>query len=144
MTGRPPIPFRFETLPSGCTVPVSHKLDRDGYLLKRVPGTHRNEGFHRTAFRTFHNLDEIPAGFEIDHLCGERSCFNVNHLQMIPISQHRTATHQETNSFRKAAAHLAWRWTRMSNVELGRTFRLSVGRANTWIQEWELQKCGPN
>ena len=33
---------------------------------------------------------EIPEGYEIDHICRNRACCNIKHLQMLEGSQHAT------------------------------------------------------
>jgi hypothetical protein len=79
------------TTENGCYVPISHKLNADGYFRKRWANT--LEMFHRFIWRA-HNGD-IPEGYEINHLCGCRSCCNVKHLECIPGQEHTIKTNKE-------------------------------------------------
>lgn len=63
----------------------------DGYV--RVWDVPKPEGGrlvmrHRWFWETF--VSEIPNGFEVDHLCKNRRCCNLNHLQILPASTHRS------------------------------------------------------
>lgn len=102
-----PKPMRFVELDGGCLVCLSHKLNPDGYLRKswgssRKPAEREMEMFHRFIFRAHKNLEAIPDGFEIDHLCFNRACCNPAHLQMLPKSQHVAETNR-TRWLRRAA-----------------------------------------
>jgi len=80
-------PLRFETDPFGCYVVTSHKLNQDGYFRKRWPDD--IEMFHRTMWRLHHG--DIPEGYEVDHICGNRACCNVEHLRLLPKSDHKVS-----------------------------------------------------
>jgi len=56
---------------TGCT-------DHLGYGKMRWP---RSVYVHRIAYESVHG--EIPAGLVIDHLCRNRSCVNVEHLEAV-------------------------------------------------------------
>jgi hypothetical protein len=121
----------------GCLVPTSHKLDKDGYFHRRVPGGGgKREFYHRYVFRKHHGLDEIPEGFEIDHMCSNRACCNVGHLQMLPREIHKSETARETHARKKAMALMFWRWTDCNSSGLGDMFKVSAFTAERWIDEW--------
>lgn len=48
---------------------------------------------HRWFWELFHG--PIPAGYEVNHLCKNRRCCNVNHLECIPAKDHRSKDNGE-------------------------------------------------
>lgn len=86
-------PIRFVKNDDGCYLPLSHKLNKDGYFRKRWGSDGQVEMFHRFIWRA-HN-GEIPEGYEINHLCGCRACSNVEHLECIPGTEHTIKTNRE-------------------------------------------------
>lgn len=102
-----PKPMLFVQMDGGCCVCVSHKLNQDGYLRKswgssRVPADRVLEMFHRFIFRAHNNLEAIPDGFEVDHLCHNRACCTPSHLRLLTTTAHRIETNQ-TRWLRRAA-----------------------------------------
>lgn len=83
--------LRFVKMGDGCYVPLSHKLNRDGYFRKRWKDS--LEMFHRFIWRA--KKGEIPEGYEINHLCGCRACANVDHMECIPGEEHTIKTNEE-------------------------------------------------
>jgi hypothetical protein len=55
-----------------------------GYALRRVDGIRKVE--HRRVWENAHG--EIPAGYDIHHICGQRRCINLEHLEMLTRSEH--------------------------------------------------------
>jgi hypothetical protein len=53
---------------------------------------------HQVAFRLVHG--ELPAGFEVSHLCGVRSCVNPRHLVA---ESHRANCARQKRPYRKPA-----------------------------------------
>ena len=82
--------LRFMTFGDGCMVCVSHKLNTDGYFRKQWANA--TEMFHRFTYRA--HKGPIPAGYEVDHLCGFRACVNPNHLRAVSKQQHRVETNK--------------------------------------------------
>jgi hypothetical protein len=81
----------------GCFVTTSHALNPDGYFRKRFMSSRKSqdgiEMFHRTMWKHYNGF--IPEGFEIDHLCKNRACFNVQHLRCIEGSLHASLSNTE-------------------------------------------------
>lgn len=76
---------------TNCIVPDGGYLTADGYL--RVLTKPRKEGgklkmLHRLEWEKVHG--PIPEGQEVDHKCKNRKCQNVNHLQILNRSEHKT------------------------------------------------------
>lgn len=137
-------PILLEQTDTGCIVPLSHKLNADGYL--RV-GDWRYTGkgrcplimYHRYIWET--NRGAIPKGYEIDHLCHNRACCNVNHLQCIPISKHKIKHNSTRYLSRKQNACAYWlSHSDVTGTALGAMFGVSFGTAYKWVREWKVQR----
>jgi len=50
----------------------------------------------------------IPEGYEIDHMCKNRACCNLDHLRLLTSSAHRTKDNTGRHSDRKAMAFAAF------------------------------------
>lgn len=129
-------PLRFVTLVTGCYVPLSHRLNQDGYFRKRW-GNEKLEMFHRTLWKYHHG--EIPAGYEIHHICGNRACCNVKHLELIPVKEHTILTNRIRYQERKESAKEYWKTTGCTGTELGDRFGVSVSTGCRWIREWRAE-----
>lgn len=57
--------------------------DRDGYGRITVNG--KSQGAHRYFY--IHENGPIPDGMVIDHLCRNKPCINVNHLEVVTIAE---------------------------------------------------------
>lgn len=94
-----------------CWEPSGGYLTQDGY--QRVLTHKRSKGgklkmWHRLVWEIVNG--DIPEGYEINHLCKNRKCCNIDHLEMLPRSEHRSRDNSER--YRKRAegvyeAHLA-------------------------------------
>jgi len=86
-------------LEGGCYVPVTHKLNQDGYFRKTWGSVrakrYETEFFHRFIYRAHNNLTSIPDGQEIDHLCRNRACCAPSHLRLIDRPSHAILTNQQ-------------------------------------------------
>jgi len=81
---------------TNCLVPEGGYPTQDGYL--RVLDKPRKVGGRLTML---HRLEwekikgQIPPGFEVDHLCKNRACQNINHLQLLKSSTHKSKDNSE-------------------------------------------------
>ncbi len=73
--------FDSKVSPAGdCLVWTGAK--RNGYGVFHVPGTRNGTvRSHRYAYESAHG--PVPAGMVIDHLCGNKACVNVRHLEVV-------------------------------------------------------------
>jgi hypothetical protein len=81
----------------GCIECTSHKLNKDGYLRKRVNG--KLIMYHRHVWRLENDM-EVPSNHEIHHKCHNRACVNILHLELIDTIQHTILTNKERYSKR--------------------------------------------
>ena len=70
----------------GCLVCTSHKMNPDGYFRKRING--EKMMYHRHIWEKYNG--PIPEGYEVDHLCKNRGCCKIGHLQILLTSEHRS------------------------------------------------------
>lgn len=123
-----------EATESGCIVPTSHKLNADGYFRKKTNGV--LEMYHRTIWRLSNG--EIPDGYEIDHICRNRACCNIEHLQILHGTDHTVKTNRDRYASRKESARLYWLSTGCSGVQLSKQFNVSFSSSCKWIREWKV------
>lgn len=130
-----------ETTESGCIVPTSHKLNKDGYFRTR---DYRYTGRGRKPLVFYHRLiweetnGDIPDGYEIDHRCRNRACCNIEHLQVLSNIDHRVKTNNERYSERKLEAREYWLKTGCSGTELSQLYGVSQSSGCKWIREWKV------
>lgn len=78
-----PASIRSRIAPAGSCSIWTGKLNHDGYARVRLAGRHYY--LHRLVYEYHHG--RLPAGLEIDHLCRNRACSELSHLEAV--------THQE-------------------------------------------------
>jgi len=78
-----------------CIVCTSHDPNKDGYIrLYAGKGVlPRMQMMHRIVWKR--SGKGIPEGYEIDHKCRNRRCCNVDHLQLLTVSEHKIKTNKE-------------------------------------------------
>ena len=86
-----------------CYVPINFKLNQDGYFRKHwiTEGFREKEMFHRFIWKAFKG--EIPDDYEVDHMCRNRACCNINHLRCISRKEHEIHTNQTRYRDRKVS-----------------------------------------
>lgn len=87
-------PVTYERIGS-CHIVNSHKPNQDGYIRKCFTenGIKRFQMYHRYVWERVNG--KIPEGYEVDHMCRQRACCNVEHLQILTISEHKSKTNRE-------------------------------------------------
>ena len=129
---------------NGCIVPLSHKLNRDGYFRCRYPN-YKGKGraplvmYHRYVWEQENGA--IPDGYETDHLCHNRACCNIQHLQCIKGEEHTRKHNKTRNLERKQKAKEYWlAHQKVTGVALASLFCVSFSIACRWIREWKVQR----
>lgn len=71
-------------------------LNQDGYL-RRMTAFKSKGGLLKMVHRLEWEIvnGPIPKGYEINHLCKNRRCCNLEHLEMLTISEHRAKDNSE-------------------------------------------------
>ena len=121
---------------TGCIYPISHKLNKDGYFRKGING--KQVMYHRYMWEQ--TIGPIPLEFEIDHLCKNRACCNVEHLQCIHGTQHAIESNQDRYRERIAGAKHYWLETSCTGTLLAREFEVTISCACRWIRGWKVQR----
>lgn len=129
-----------ETTETGCIVPTSHKLNQDGYFRYRRIGSVKGRSplvmYHRIVYED--SYGEIPDGHEVDHKCRNRACCNLEHLQLLTISEHKAKTNKERSEDIKVPAKKYWQETGCTGTHLGNRFNVSFSAACKWVREWKV------
>lgn len=72
---------------------VFHGATAKGYGLIRDTGTGKNLAVHRVVYEA--EVGPIPEGMTIDHLCFNRACVNVRHMEVVTRGENaRRAAHR--------------------------------------------------
>lgn len=124
-----------QQIDSGCIISTSHKLNPDGYLRKRIDN--KLVMYHRHVWEQ-HN-GPIPEGYEVDHKCRNRACCNIDHLQLLGISEHKVKTNKERYRERFEKARAYWIDTGCNGYELGEVFDVTWSCGYRWIRMWKRE-----
>ena len=86
-----------------CIVPDGGYPTEDGYL--RVLNKPRAQGgrlvmLHRLEYEKVVGL--IPDGYEVNHKCKTRMCCNINHLELLSRSEHKSKDNSQRDRQREA------------------------------------------
>lgn len=135
-----PIPLIMHETELGCLVPVSHKLQKNGYFRRwvRRNGTSVRDYGHRIAFMEYHGLTSIREGWEVDHVCRNRACCNPRHMRLLTRPEHQYLTSRMRGDELKEEARLIWETNgrNMTGEALGNAVGVAQGTASRWIREW--------
>lgn len=123
----------------GCVICTSHSLNKDGYLrlLNRSDTGPRMKMYHRIVYEAKHG--PIPAGFEVDHICRNRACQNIEHLQLLSVAEHKAKTNKERSDDTRKKALSYYKETLCSTVELAEKFNVKYTRASNWVRYWRRE-----
>lgn len=139
MRGKPLI---LEQTESGCIIPTSHKLNQDGYFRYTIrnpkgKGRGKHMMYHRYIWEQ--NYGTIPKGYEVDHICKNRACCNIEHLQLLDRTEHLQKDNHLRYLKRKLEAKEYWKHNSITGTKLGEIFGVSFSVACRWIREWKAE-----
>ena len=132
-------PLRLKILDNGCIIPLTHKLNKDGYFRYRIrqpKGRGKLVMFHRLVWEKSRGI--IPYGYEIDHICKNRACCNIKHLRMLEGSIHATLSNKDRYRDRKEQARHYWLVNKCTGTYLASIFNVSFSSCCKWIREWKV------
>ena len=127
-------------LENGCIIPTSHKLNADGYFRYRIPNEDGKGRGHLVMYHRYvweQAYGKIPEGYEIDHICKNRACCNLEHLQMLDGSEHARKDDRLRYKKRKEEAKEYWMQTHCTGTYLASMFCVTFSSACRWIREWK-------
>lgn len=122
---------------TNCWVPSGGYPTKDGYLrvltqVRRLGG--KLKMWHRLVWEAVYG--DIPKGYEVNHLCKNRKCCNLTHLEILTSSEHRskdnTGRYQDRRvkvfAMHKAYPHLTQR-------EIAAEFGMSQSSVSVILRE---------
>ena len=80
---------------------------------------------------------KIPDGYEIDHICKNRACCNLEHLQMLEGGEHAKKDNHLRNKKRKDKAKEYWMKNHCTGIALATLFGVSFSPTCMWVMEWK-------
>lgn len=101
-------------------------VTRDGYGLVYRGGSAQA---HRLYYQTY--VGKVPKGFEVDHLCGIKSCVNPDHLEAVTPSENckrRSRRYAHESLVREVRHEIG-----LSQEELG----VLLGMSQASVSRWE-------
>ena len=148
-------------LDTGCIVPINRKLNKDGYYRVPHPTRLLKNGkkcrvmFHRLLWEQMNG--KIPEGYSIHHKCHNRACCNIEHLELISISEH--AKHHDSERYRDGQDNVTiqfcktisgyreritkakeyWLQNHVTGTALASLFGVSVSHACRWVRKWKVE-----
>jgi hypothetical protein len=91
--------------------------------------------YHRYVWEE-HN-GEVSEGYSIHHICHNRACCNIEHLELISKSAHAVEHNKTRYADRQQKAKEYWlSHTGVTGTALAALFKVSVSVACKWIRKW--------
>lgn len=128
-------PLKLEYLDNGCLVPTNRKLNKDGYYSITV--NKRRVQYHKYLYQE--KYGNIPKGYALHHLCGNRCCCNLDHLILLSNSDHTKLHNWFKYGGRKQAAKVYWLKEQCTGITLGNLYGVSWSMAARWIRQWKSE-----
>ena len=118
-----------------CIVSSTHKLNHDGYLRIR----HKGSLIFKHRLVWIEAYGEIPKECSVHHKCGNRACFNLDHLELVNKREHAIHHNKERYAERKLKAKEYWLENKCTGTKLANVFGVSFSISCRWIREWKCR-----
>lgn len=128
-------PLKLEYLDNGCLIPVNRKLNEDGYFAVTKDG--KRIQYHKLLYQE--RYGELPKGYALHHLCGNRACCNLEHLIVLSNADHARLHNWTKYGGRKQIAKVYWLKHRCTAMTLGYLYDVSWSMAARWIRQWKTE-----
>lgn len=93
---------KVEVTPSGCHVWIAGK-NHAGYGKFTTGGRIAQKDWRAHRWAWTHANGDIPADMQVDHLCNNRACVNVEHLRVVSAKENSHADHSAATARVNAA-----------------------------------------
>lgn len=90
------------TDPSSCHIWIGCRI-KNGYGQMCID--YKTVYVHRYIYEQAHGI-KIPKNLQVDHICGNTSCVNVNHLQLLTQQENIKKQWKDTDDFKKKVREL--------------------------------------
>lgn len=131
---------KFIKTETGCIVPNDMKLNKDGYFRCRIPHKGKGRGklmmWHRYIWENTHG--QIPAGYSLHHICHNRACCNIVHLELIDAHTHASTHNTNRYATRYNEAYKYWQNNKVTGTKLAEIFKVSISTTCRWIRLWKV------
>ena len=119
-----------------CYDPDYGSINSDGYV--RVVEGSRRDGSRRLVMRHRYMWEgavgRIPEGYEINHLCRNRRCCNIDHLECISKSEHASKTNRDRWADQRVIG-MRMLGEGFTKKEVARAVERTVHTINRWIRD---------
>lgn len=121
-------------LTNPCRVEGIGVKNKDGYfrIWTGDRATRKQVMRHRAAWEI--DKGPIPKGYEINHICKNRGCYNIDHLECLPKSQHATLSNKERYE-KVRVSGLELLSAGVGKKEVAKRLGRTVHTINRWLRE---------
>lgn len=138
--GRPRIDVDYLIVESGCWE-WQGRMDANGYgkcYDPDRPAGQRVDWAHRVSYRQ--QKGEIPARFEVDHVCENTRCVNPEHLEAVPKLEHVRRTFQRMGAERRQLQAASLRCMGLTYSEIATVLGMASKESASYMVQSAIRK----